>query len=125
MQRLCHEPTRLALLAAALLCASATPVRGGEPPANDYPTHARVEFVNECIGRHGKLSNLYQCSCAIDRIANKLSYDDFVESSTFAKYASLPGEGGGIFRDSEEAKKKASLYRELEADAYKACGVEP
>ena len=123
MQRLCHEPTRLALLAAALLCASVTPVLG-EPPVHDYPTQARVEFVNECIRKHGKLSNLYQCSCAIDRIANKLSYDDFVEASTFAKYATLPGEGGAIFRDSEEAKKKAKLYRELEADAYKACGVE-
>jgi hypothetical protein len=125
MQRLCHEHARLACLGAALIFSSATPVHG-EPPVHDYPTHARVEYVNECIEKHGgKLSNLYHCSCAIDRIAAKLSYDDFVEASTFAKYSGLPGEGGGIFRDSEQAKKMAKLYREIEADAYRACGLEP
>ena len=75
-----------------------------------------MEFVQDCIGRHGgKLENLYQCSCAIDRIANTLSYDEFVEASTYAKYASLPGEGGGIFRDSDQAKQMAKRYRETEA----------
>jgi hypothetical protein len=125
MQRLCHQHARLSLLGAALLLSAAAPVQGG-PPVHDYPTHARVEFVNECIARHGgKLSQLYQCSCAIDRIANALEYDDFVEASTFAKYASLPGEGGAIFRDSEGAKDKAKLYRDLEKKAYRECGVEP
>ena len=42
------------------------------------------------------------------------TYDDFVEVSTFAHYATLPGEGGGIFRDSDEAKAKAKQFRELE-----------
>jgi hypothetical protein len=46
-----------------------------------------------------------------------------VEASTFAKYSTLPGEGGGLFRDSEEAKKKGRLYREVEAEAFNACGV--
>ncbi len=125
MQRLCHRHTRLAFVGAALFWSAAIPVRG-EPPVHDYPTHARVEYVNECIAKHGgKLSNLYQCSCAIDRIANGLSYDDFVEASTFSKYAGLPGEGGAIFRDSDRARKMAKLYRELEADAYRACGIEP
>lgn len=123
MQRLCHQHTRLALVGALSLWSS-TAVHG-EPPAHDYPTHARVEYVNECVAKHrGKLSTLYQCSCAIDRIANRLSYDDFVEAATFAKYASLPGEGGAIFRDSEQARKMAKLYREVEADAYRVCGIE-
>ena len=63
-------------------------------PAHDYPTIARVEYVNECIGKNGgKLAALYQCSCAIDRIANALAYDDYVEASTYAKYADLAGPG--------------------------------
>jgi len=124
MQRLCHASARMGLLGATLWLSAAAPVYAG-PPVHDYPTHARVEFVNECIGKHGgKLSQLYQCSCAIDRIANALEYDDFVEASTFAKYASLPGEGGAIFRDSEAAKDKAKLYRELEKNAYRECGLE-
>jgi hypothetical protein len=125
MQRLCHEHARLAFVGAALLWSATAPVRA-DPPVHDYPTHARVEYVNECVAKHGsKLSTVYQCSCAIDRIANALSYDDFVEAATFSKYAGLPGEGGGIFRDSEQARKMAKLYRELEADAYRVCGLAP
>ncbi|HEY5756185.1 MAG TPA: hypothetical protein VIU34_10190 [Steroidobacter sp.] len=123
MQRLCHNPLRIILLTTGVLCASVTPVLG-DSPVHDYPTQARVEFVNECIATHGDtLSSLYQCSCAIDRIADRLGYEEFVEASTFAKYSSLPGEGGGVFRDSEEAKKKGKLYREVEAQAFSACGV--
>jgi hypothetical protein len=78
------------------------------------------------MGRHGgKLEDLYKCSCVIDRLAEKLSYDDFVEAATFAHYSTLPGEGGGIFRDPERAKERAKLYRTLEANAYEACGLPP
>ena len=35
----------------------------------------------------------------------------------------LPGEGGGIFRDSSEAKDRAKLYRELEREARSSCGL--
>ena len=94
------------------------------PPAHDYPTVARVEYVNDCIGKNGgKLAALYQCSCAIDHIANALSYDDFVEASTYAKYATLPGEGGGIFRDSDHARQLAKSFRELEANSLRGCGM--
>ena len=114
-------------LACALLLAvfisKSDPARG-DPPANDYPTVARVEYVNECIGANGgTLAALYQCSCAIDRIAAKLPYEQFVAAGTYARYAALPGDGGGIFRDSAEAKQEAKLYRELESEARKACGL--
>jgi len=114
-------------------CAAAGPAFGETPgpdahgtpgPAHDYPTVARVEYVNECIGKNGgKLAALYQCSCAIDRIANELAYDDYVEASTFAKYATLPGEAGGIFRDSEHARQMAKSFRDLEASALRGCGM--
>jgi hypothetical protein len=95
-----------------------------DTPAHDYPTIARIEYVQECMNRAGAQQNtMYQCACAIDRIAEKLTYDEFVEASTFAKYATLPGEGGGIFRDTDEAKKKAKLFRTIESDAYRACNV--
>lgn len=95
-----------------------------DPAPHDYPTQARVEYVYECIAKNGgKPATLYQCSCAIDRIALALSYDDYVEAATFARYATLPGEGGGIFRDPEEGKKKARQYRTLEQQAWQACGL--
>jgi hypothetical protein len=122
MQRVCQMHSLQLLLGTAWLCV--TSAAGADSPANDYPTVARVEFVQECITQHGgKLANLYQCSCAIDRIANAMSYDEFVEASTYAKYSTLPGEGGGIFRDSDTARQKAKRYRETQAEAYRSCGL--
>ena len=122
MQRVC-QMRRLPLLLGTT-CLLTLPAAAGDLPVHDYPTVARVEFVQECIRQHGgKLENLYQCSCAIDRIANALTYDEFVEASTYAKYSSLPGEGGGIFRDSEQARQMAKRYRETEAEAYRSCGL--
>jgi hypothetical protein len=114
-------------LSALVLWTWAGPLHGEPPPPlNNYPTQARVEYVNECIASHGnKLSSLYQCSCALDMIATRLSYEDFVEASTFSKYSGLPGEGGAIFRDSDQARKMAKLYKELEADAFRTCGLMP
>jgi len=97
---------------------------GSDAPRNDYPTTARVEYVQECIAKNGgNLADLYKCSCAIDRIADHLTYDDFVEAGTFARYATLPGEGGGEFRDPDRAKERAKLYRSIEAEAYRSCGL--
>src|SRR4051812_14556790 len=89
---------RRAALTAWLFCAAAiTGSAAADAPANDFPTAARVQYVNECIEANGgTLAALYQCSCAIDRIAAHLSYDDFVEAGTYARYATLPGEGAGI-----------------------------
>lgn len=128
LQRLCHKHSTLLLFSfgmgiAALWSGAAA---HGEPPVNDYPTAARVEYVNECIGnQRDSLANVYQCSCVIDRIAETLSYDDFVEAVTFARYAGLPGEAGAIFRDSDEARSLARRFRELEAEAHVACGLGP
>jgi hypothetical protein len=118
-------PLRVSGVVLGALCWCALPAHS-DPLPNDYPTVARVEFVQDCIGRHGgKLEDLYKCSCVIDRLAEKLTYDDYVEAATFAHYSTLPGEGGGIFRDPDTAKQKAKLYRTSEAAAYKACGLGP
>ena len=125
LQRTCHGRMHAILLGAAMYAGLLTAANSA-PPAHDYPTQARVEYVNECVAKSGgKLSQVYQCSCVIDDIANTLTYDDYVEVSTFAHYATLPGEGGGIFRDSDEAKAKAKQFRELEKNAYRACGLAP
>jgi hypothetical protein len=97
-----------------------------DAPRNDYPTVARVEYVQECIGKNGgNLADLYKCACAIDWIAQHLTYDDFVEAGTFARYATLPGAGGAEFRDPEHARERAKLYRSLETEAYRSCGLKP
>jgi hypothetical protein len=126
LQRLCQQRPELLLFVVGLSTATLWPAvaTADAPPVNNYPTAARVEYVNECIAnQRDSLANVYQCSCVIDRIADTLTYDEFVESITFARYAGLPGEGGAIFRDSDDARKKARRYKELEQAAYKSCGL--
>jgi hypothetical protein len=126
LQRLCHQRPELLLFVMGLSTATLWPsVAAPETaPVNNYPTAARVEYVNECIAnQRDSLANVYQCSCVIDRLADTLTYDEFVESITYARYAGLPGEGGAIFRDSDDARKKGRRYKELEQAAYKTCGL--
>jgi hypothetical protein len=122
MQSLCHEwSAKLALLLGSLCCCALA--RASADP-HDYPTHARVEYVQECMLRHGgQFATLHQCSCVIDAIAKRLGYDEYVEAATFARHATLGGDGGGIFRDSEHAKTMAKLYRSIEAEAQRSCGL--
>lgn len=115
---------RTSILALALLCSFAAPVSSDESASHDYPTIARVEYVHECMSVNGNdAASMYKCACTIDRIAEKMSYDDFVEASTFARYSTLGGKIGGIFRDPPGAKEKAKKFRDVEAAAYKACGI--
>lgn len=113
----------LVLIGSSALSGADTP-EGGDRTGHDYPTSARVEYVQECMLKNGgQLAYLYKCSCTIDSIAKDLSYDEFVEWGTFARNASLAGERSGVFRDSEEAREKTKRYRALEADAQRACGL--
>ena len=125
-----HCPAYGAAMLCALLASAASADVAVNAPAkveaavSDFPTLARVEYVQECINRTGgKQTNLYQCACVVDRIAEVMRYDAFVEASTYARYSTLPGEGGGIFRDTDEAKEKAKLFRAVEAKAFVACNL--
>jgi hypothetical protein len=123
LQYLCHFGCALSATIGFSAALAAEPTATALP-AHNFPTMARVEYVNDCVAKDGyRLAAMYQCGCAIDRIADALSYEDYVEASTFAKYSTLPGEGGGIFRDSDKAKQLAKRYRDLESASLQACGM--
>jgi hypothetical protein len=91
----------------------------------NYPTQGRVEYVLSCMDDNGHdFANVYKCSCVIDKMATALSYDDFVDQSTFSKYATLGGEGGSEFRV-DHAKSQTKKFRALQSSAYQACGLGP
>jgi hypothetical protein len=93
--------------------------------ANDFPTLDRVDQVLTCMRAHGgqTLDNLYACSCAVDAVAAALSYDDFVEATTFRGFKSMPGERGGLFRESARGRKLVQRLEEAEANAARSCFV--
>ena len=89
----------------------------------DYPTQGRVEYVLGCMDDNGHdFANVYKCSCTIDKFAAALPYDEFVEQSTFSKYATLGGEGGNEFRV-DRARAQTKKFRAMQDAAYQACGL--
>lgn len=90
-----------------------------------YPTLERVDHVLTCMREHGgqTVDNLYACSCEIDVVAQKLNFDDFSEARTFEIYKRMPGEKGGLFRDSERAEKVVGLLEQARSDATKRCFI--
>ncbi|CAB3765351.1 hypothetical protein [Paraburkholderia solisilvae] len=126
--------TRLALL--SLACAACLPLAalaGGpasgasasKAPAQgyNYPTEGRVEYVLGCMDENGHdFANVYKCSCTIDKLAAQLPYDDYVEQSTFSKYATMGGEGGAEFR-MDKARAQTKKFRTLQQTAYDQCGL--
>jgi hypothetical protein len=119
-------PRCFALMAFAFfspLALAASDASSSSGQGHDYPTQGRVEYVLGCMDDNGHdFVNVYKCSCAIDKISQVLSYDDFVEQSTFSKYATLGGEGGAEFRV-DRAKAQTKKFRDLQKQAYKECGI--
>lgn len=104
----------LAVLAAAL------PAR-----AHDYPTADRVIWVQACMqenpGPYFEMVN--KCSCALDRIARDVKFEDFTTMSTDANALSIGGERGGAFRGNEQVQQTARKWRKMQEDARKACMI--
>jgi hypothetical protein len=107
------------LLSLLLLCASAS------AGANDFPTRARVAFVLTCMqeSKAPLQESMYKCSCAIDAIADKVRYNEWVNLSTIANGITIAGEGGGVMRDIKDARKLIASYRKMQDDAKKQCFI--
>ena len=65
--------------------------------------------------------SMYKCSCAIDAIAAKVRYSQWVDLSTVANGITIAGERGGVMRDMKDARKLIDTYRKLQESAKKQC----
>ncbi len=96
---------------------------------NDYPTRDRVEYVFNCIAKHGGLEgskayiNQYACGCKIDKIAEKLTFEEYEGARTFSYLKKTPGENGAVFRDPEHSKDLRTLLKEADQYAESQCFV--
>lgn len=125
-------PVVIALVSAVAGCAAPNPSREAvsptlaqQPPANDYPTLARVEFVLQCMNRKGaqNYDTLYSCVCSADKLAEKMPYQTYAEAQTFTYLSGLAGERGGAFRDPPESKKLRTGLQEALTYAEDSCGT--
>jgi hypothetical protein len=93
---------------------------------NDYPTRDRVDYVFNCIAKHGgKLDYItqYACGCKIDKIAEKLTFAEYEAASTFTMLRSTPGENGSVFRDPQQSKDLRTRLKEAEKYAEQQCFI--
>lgn len=93
--------------------------------ANDFPTQARVEYVLRCMDAHGgqTYDNLYPCICSVDKLAQKVTYDEYAQGEVFIWLRRTPGERGGVFRDPEQAESLYEILTAAIASAEESCFV--
>ena len=89
---------------------------------NDYPTSARADYVFGCMKANGETQHsLEQCSCSIDIVASILPYDRYVTAETVLRMAQVPGNLGGQFRSTEQARTAIDDLRRAQAEAEVRC----
>lgn len=109
------------LVFASLLAGPATTM------ANDFPTKDRVLYVNDCMRANPgpTFEMISKCSCALDRLAELVKFDDYVDMTTVVNAVSIGGERGGGLRDNESIKPQLARWRELQSKVNKACLIGP
>ncbi|MFA6052100.1 MAG: hypothetical protein WC762_05870 [Methylobacter sp.] len=115
-------------LSAVITGCTTTPEKTEEtkPFVSDYPTRDRVEYVLNCVAQHGGLTYItqYACGCKIDKIAEKLSFNEFEAAKTFAYLSKgQTGDAGAAFRDPTQSKDLRKRLKEAEEYAEKSCFV--
>ena len=92
---------------------------------SDYPTLDRVNYALDCMDRHGgqTIDNLVACSCEIDMVAAKLSYEEFIDANIYLQNKDMAGDKGGVIRDSKFAQNSYQDLLSLRKDAEQRCFV--
>ena len=119
-----HASLHPSLLRAAVLAALL--IGGGAAhAANDFPTSARVLYVEDCIranpGPYFEMVN--KCSCAVDALAEQVRYDEYTTMQTISNGMSIGGERGNSIRDTAVLQPELKKYRELQAKVKKGCFI--
>ncbi len=71
------------VLGGLLLVGGAALAKGN---VNDFPTEARAEYVFACMATNAQTQEfLRKCSCAVDAVAARLTYDEYVHAETILR----------------------------------------
>ncbi len=104
----------------AVLAFCALPAGG--TAANDYPTEARADYVIQCMARNGQTQDmLRRCSCSIDVIAARVSYERYLQAETTLRMRRVGGEKTAIFRDPPHVQVVIDDLTRAQAESSKRC----
>ena len=89
--------------------------------SNDFPTQARSEFVFACMSSNESNRDfMANCSCAIDEIAKRISYEEYAQAEAIARLweGASPREEAfksvGLSKDRMQKLFRAQAASELE-----------
>ena len=89
---------------------------------DDFPTAVIADYVLGCMAANGNtFASLHQCSCSIDYIKSKMSYDDFEKAQTVMQAQLDRGQRGIFFRGSNWAKKRVKEFETHQAESTLRC----
>lgn len=89
---------------------------------NDFPTEARAEYVFACMSSNERNREfLHKCSCAIDTIASRMSYDDYVQVETILSLQQLHTPNIEAYRSLDVVKEPLDKLFRGEAAAELKC----
>lgn len=92
------------------------------PTTTKYPVTDRLEYMRSCIQQHDHAeSATTPCGCKIDRIAEKMTFMDYVNATTFKNLSRQSGDNGAAFRDPAQSKDLRKELKEAEAYGEKSC----
>ena len=84
-----------------------------------------MRYVQECLrdnpGPPFEMTN--KCVCAVDRLAEQLPYEDYIEMVTATNANTIGGERGSYIRDVASLQADIKRYRELNAGVKKTCFI--
>jgi len=112
----------MAISAGLLLATGSMAKDSCDCSANEYPTVAVADYVLGCMAANGNsFESLHQCSCSIDFIKTKMSYEEFEEANTIMQVQLDKGQRGIFFRDSNWAKDRVKFLQDVQAESTLLC----
>ncbi len=89
---------------------------------NDFPTMDRAEYVFACMGTNNMTPEyIEKCSCAIDTIASRISYDEYLSAKTVLTIRQANTPNADLYKSVRMEKEKLEGLFRAEAAAILKC----
>ena len=86
------------------------------------PTSEKVEYVFACVqGNENSQAYISKCSCSIDYIDERMTYEEYVAAETIMSLRQIYGEKSLMFRNTPNAMEIYTNMQNLLAEAEMEC----
>ena len=124
-----RRPVSQLIGAAALLLSSLAVGAEGSEAGDDveckregYPTAVVADYVLACMSANGNsFESLHQCSCSIDYISERISYEEYERVETVMEVQLDRGQRGIFYRDSKWANDRVDALQRVQAESTLQC----